>query len=849
METSYNDKLGEIYEKLKSSENGLSSEEANKRFKLYGANVYKTSKRKDIFNTLINQFKNPLTILLLIVVFVSLITGDQLNSIIILVMVGFNTILGFTQEYKALNSLEKLKKLIKHNVKIIRDEKIINIDSSQLVIGDILILNKGNVLPADARIISCTNLFVNESTLTGESIDVEKNANDHKVNSQLPQHIKNYVFQGSSITEGIAKAIVTSTGKDTILGKSVYEIDKDITESNYVRNIKKFSKILFYFVLFITVAVLIINVSLGRGILQSLILGISLALGITPETMPIIISIALSSAAFKLSKQNVLIKRISSFEDLGNVDTICTDKTGTITKGILEIEGSFNLNGERSNQAIELASICNSANPKINGAIIENTIDTNIWNYSKKNKLLTKINNYKIVKTWDFDFRTRNIAVLTTNELENKFTLIVKGASEELIKLTEHTKEEHEKHKSIVAEYEIKGNKVIAVATKEFIEKNETPKNRNDFKDLKLVGFILLKDQPRENLISEFDHLENLNIKLKILTGDSGEVTKQICQKAELDIIDTKIITGDELEQALSKSQDSFDSIVNHYNIFARVDPEQKLKIIQSLKNQKHVVAYLGDGINDVGALKVADVGIAVNTASDVAKDSADIIILDSKLSTVATGVKEGRKVFANTMKFIFSTMSSSFGNVITIVFASIFLKFIPLLPAQIILLDSLSDFQHLAISTDKVDKKMINKPRNWDFKIFIRYIIYWGVISTIFDFGHIIIINTLTTSPEIFRTTWLIESLITEILATIALRTHGPFYKSKPSRLMILFSSLPILLAALIIYLPESSKLFGLQSPPLYMFGVIFIIITIYLAVIEFSKRNYFKQFWGIGK
>lgn len=841
----FNTPLKDLYEQLQSSERGVNPSYASKYLKEHGLNVYKLKHRVNWFTILLSQFKNPIAILLIVVIFISFILGDTLNSAVIFGMILINTVLGFVQEFKAQKSLDKLKTMIKIRVSVLRNGEKKQIDSEKIVPGDVLILNKGSIVPADGRIIKAVNLSINEAPLTGESVEVKKHARDKTFDSQQPQDIDNFLFQGTTITGGSVQLLVTATGRNTILGRSVSESDGNILESNYVKNINRFSRILFYFVIVIVLLVLGINIYLGRGVLESLVLGISLALGITPETMPLIISIALSTAAFKLSKENVLIKRISAFEDFGNVDTICTDKTGTITKGIFEVDAFLDSNGETSKEVLLFAAICNGSNPDIDGKIMENTIDEKIWDTAQKHRLHTATTGYKCIKSWDLDFSSRNVGVLVEKSKDEKL-LIVKGAAESVLSMLQK-KANIQNYLDLAKEYEENGGKVIALVVKSFGSKDKLPSSREDFADMEMCGFILLKDQPRQDMKKELAKLKSLNISLKILTGDSVYVTKQICDKVDLEIVEDKVILGEELMKAKNKSEKEFSEMIAKYNVFARVDPTQKLEIIGELKKQGKVVAYMGDGINDVGALKMADVGIAVDTAVDVAKDSADIIILDHKLTTVVKGVEEGRKIFANTMKFIFSTMSSSFGNVITIVFASILLKFIPLLPVQVILLDSISDLQHLAISTDRVDKEMVEKPRNWNFRIFVNFVIYWGIISTLFDFFHITVINYFAPSMEVFRTTWLIESVVTEVLATIALRTHMAFFRSRPSNLMIIMSILPLGLLGSLIVSPWARELFGLALPSVTMLFVVFVIVAIYFVALELVKGRYFKKFWSV--
>lgn len=841
--------LNELLNHLGSSTEGLTTGQLRERRNKFGPNIYKKQAGSSISTLIISQFRSPLTVILLIVVGVSFYTSEHVNAVVILVMLILNAVLGFVQEFKAKKSLERLQKLIKVFINVKRDGVVNDIDSRELVPGDIVYLNHGSVIPADIRLIQSNNLYMNESALTGESREVAKNAKDISQadivalgSSNIePQNFPNFVFQGTSVLEGSAIGVVVTTGSQTLLAQSVQLKKQEMMKSNYVRNINKFSRLLFYFVIVITNATVVINISLGRDLLASFVLGISLALGITPETMPVVISIALSTAAYKLSKKKVLIKRLSVFEDFGNVDVICTDKTGTITTGELQLVEYIDLDGKRNLDVLEYAGTCSSENSSTKHQIYANQIDKQIWQVVEKNRLSTKVVEKKISKVWDFNFNLRSMGVAVETGKGHK--VIVKGAYESISKISKSI-DKQKNFEALIQDYGIHGYKVIAVATKEF---KNLPGKFKEISGLDLQGFLLFKDVPRENMKQEFNKLRDLNIELKILTGDSSEITKHICQEVGLEIKGGKIVTGSELDQALAENLSKFDSMVTDYNVFARVSPIQKLNIIESLKRNKHVVAYLGDGINDVGALESADVGIAVDTATDVAKDTADIIILDSKLTTVTNGILEGRKVFVNTMKFIFSTMSSSFGNVITITFASLFLPFIPLLPVQVILVDFLSDFQHLAISTDNVDKELTKKPKNWDFRAFYKFVVYWGVISTVFDFFHIVVIKYFAGSTDMFRTTWIIESITTEILATFSLRTSLPFFKSRPSNLLIIFSIVPIVVILGLSYIALGDKMFSMVSPGLFMVGVVLTIVLIYFVVLELVKKSYFRGFWKV--
>jgi len=828
----WNSKIQDVLDELKTSPSGLPEDRYNELLLHSNRNDSNNFKKKNPFVIFISQFKNPLILILLLVVLVSFFTKDNVDGFVILALLMVNAILGFWQEEKAQKSLEKLRKLIKMRSKVLRAGKIKIVEAEDIVLGDIIILNKGDYIPADIRLIESNNLIVNESSLTGESLEVEKDINSIPKDFE-PQDIKNSVFQGTFVTEGNARGVVVAIGKETFLGRSVQIGDKKEEQTNFAKKFNQFAKLLFIFVLIITILAFAINVFLGRDVLASFILAVTLALGVTPETMPVILSVSLASAAMRLSGKNLLIKRLTVFEDLGNIDVICSDKTGTITTGVLQPSHFLDLNLKENEDVERFSLLCNANNPTVDSRIMPNSIDDALWN-SVDNKLRKDLGTLK--KVWDFDFDTRIMGVEDSNNV-----VYVKGAYESII---ERSILGSEKKKSILEKlksYEDQGGRLIGIGKKAV---SKEPEKISEVKDLEIVGFVVLVDPPREKMLKEFHNLEKLNIVLKIISGDSENVTRSVCNKVGLEIVEDKIWEGEELEK-LNDIQ--LEEVVNKYNVFTRVDPEEKLKIVEAIKIKGHVVGYVGDGVNDVGALKIADVGISVDSGVDVAKDCADVIILQRNLETIVLGVKEGRKLFNNTMKYIFGTISSSFGDVITITFASLFLPFLPLLPVQVILLGFLSDIQDLALSTDNVDEELISKPKNWDMSIFVRYVMFWGVISTLFDFAQFFVIRKITNSPEMFRTIWMIESILTALVARLAIRTPRVFFKSKPSTYLLVSSFISSALAIALTYLPIGAYAFGLVSPIPYLLVTAIGITIVYLIVLEVVKRGYFEKFLGV--
>ncbi len=839
----WNTKLSELIKDFNHFETGLDRKEYKSRLEQFGYNEIRDMDSANAFKILLAQFSNPLVIILIGVIFISFIAEDHTNAIVILVMLLVNTTIGFVQEYRAHKSLEKLKKLIVINAKVYRDGKIEIVNSRDIVPGDVVILNKGDVVPADIRLIETKGLLANESVLTGESADVEKDENALFENAKLPQDIKNGVFQGTSISSGYGKGIVVATATYTFLGKSVRLGEKE-QKSHFSQKMESFTKVLFMFVLGITTFSTIVNVYFGRSILESLIIGILLALGITPETMPVIVSISLSYAASRLSKKKVLIKKLSAFEDLGNMDILCSDKTGTLTSAKLVVHNFVDTSFKRDSDILRYSLICNASNPSTNGLILQNSIDETIWEDDHSQSLKNDLDKITVTKAWDFSFENRMMGVLINHAVEK--TLVIKGAPDQVMQRCSACE-----NKDMVLEniqkYEQRGYRIIAIATKH-VERELHRDDLTTINDLTLAGFVLLEDPPRSNVIAQVKKLSNLGVQLKIITGDSLAVTKELCEKVNLGVTDEQIISGEDLETLEHSDKSAYEEKVKTGIIFARVSPEQKKQIIEFLRESGHVVGYMGDGINDVGALRSADIGIAVDTATDVAKDSSDIILMARNLDAVATAITEGRKVFVNTMKFIFSTMSSSFGNVITITFASLFLPFLPLLPVQLLLLDFLSDFQHLAISTDNVDNVLLRKPKSWDMRIFVKYSILWGIVSTFFDVFHILVILAITDSPALFRTTWIFESISTEILATMALRTPKLLIKSKPSRLLLIFSAVPVIIFIVLSYTSYFDKWFEVVPMNALIMLVISGIVAIYVVGLELVKKSYYREFWGVG-
>lgn len=830
---------------LETSALGLTEKECQRRHGIFGYNRTASSNPPSPIKIFFRQFKNALMIILILVSIFSFFVGETINGAIIIGMLTLNAFVGFLQEFKAEKSLEKLKKYVIFTTRVIRDGKIIRINSTELVPGDIVLVNTGDIVPADIVLLESHNLQTNESLLTGESLPIDK-FTGKKATSRIPQEIKNGIFMGTSVSFGSAKGIVIHTGNSTFLGKTVAESSNGPEYSNFEKSIASFSSILFKIVFVLTLFIFAVNALMHRDVITSLLFGITLAIGITPEVLPIIVTIAISNGALKLTKKHIIVRRLNALEDLGNIDVLCTDKTGTLTEGKLHLTDYMDIRGHREKLLLQFSLLCNAFNPKTANRFLENPIDQAVWESKFAANLESSTNQVQVLDTEDFDFKKKTMGVLAKYKGEN--TLIVKGATESVLKMSSHIQTGDRKVRltstllkainAMLKKHEDKGFRTIAIVYKK--TKSVTIKQESD-KGFTFLGFLIFYDPPRKSLRGTFQRLENLSIALKIITGDSPIITREICRQVEFSIAGDQVLTGDEIEKL---SDEDLQTSANKFNVFARVTPEQKYRIIVTLKKCGHVIGYLGDGINDVGALKSADVGISVDTGTDVAKDSSDVILLKKDLHVLINGVQEGRKTFSNTIKFILNTMSSSYGNVLTIALSSLFLKFIPFLPSQVLLIDQLSDAQHLTVSTDNVDKEFLTKPRKWNPKFFIRFMLFFGIISTVFDFLLIAILMYLNDSPETFRTMWFIESSLSETLATFAIRTRRVFFKSRPSLPFLATSILVLFLTILIPSIAFGQKIFSFTKISVSSIAIILMIVAIYFIVLELAKHAFYALY-----
>ena len=818
---------------LAASEGGLSSQEAAKRLKDYGANTINDSHKSSGFLLFLSQFKSPITIMLIVAALLSAGLGDVPDTVIILAIVLISSLLGFWQENGAANAVRELLKLVQLHCDLLRDGKKQEATVEGVVPGDIVLLSAGDVIPGDCLLTDSHELFVDEAAFTGETFPVEKNAGVLPAATPLAKR-SNVIFMGSHVTSGKATALVIHTGKETEFGKISSGLAVKAPETNFEKGIRKYGYMLMEITLILVFVIFAVNVFLHKPVLDSFLFSLALAVGLTPQLLPAIISVNLSTGARRMAKQQVIVKKLSSIENFGSMNILCSDKTGTITEGKVHLKDSLGIDGKHNDKVLQYAWM----NAGMQQGFT-NPIDEAICSAHKG-----PANTFKVQTEIPYDFIRKRLTIQATDEKEN--FAITKGALNVIIGICNRVETADGKIKpmgdvkaTILHQYEQlseAGLRTLGVAYKPADRSKDF--TRADEKDMIFLGFITLFDPPKAHIAATIKQLEDLGVKLKIITGDNALVAKSLA--LQIGIKDPHIITGPELEKMSNAALFHQASLTD---VFAEVEPNQKERIIIVLKRADHVVGFMGDGVNDAPALHIADVGISVDTAVDVAKEAADIVLLSRDLGVLASGISEGRKTFTNTMKYVFMSTSANFGTMFSMAGASLFLSFLPLLPKQILLINLLTDFPEMAISTDRVDAVNIQSPQKWDLAFIRRFMITFGLLSSVFDycmFGALLYV--LHAREKAFQTGWFIESVISAVLIVLVVRTRMPFFKSLPGKYLTV-ATLFILGVVLAIPFSPLCNWFGFTRLPAIYYGYILIIIIAYLAAAELTKYWFYKK------
>lgn len=815
---------------LQTSLRGLTKTEAEKRAKEFGPNTIHERKVKFLTIFWRQLTSNPLIIILVIATFVSYFLGQHVSSYYIFSMIILSVILGFWNEYSAAKTVAALLKKISLTSLVSRNGVKLEIPVSELTIGDIVYLSQGSIIPADLRFLETKNLEIDQSTLTGESKTVFKTSEAQPHPKSLT-NVDNFGYMGTLVENGMGIGVVIATGKSTSFGK-IAEITSFVRPvTDFQKGLSQFGDLIIKVIILMTITIFGVNLLLGHQMIDSLLFSLAIAVGLTPELLPVIVTVSLAHGAGKLAKKHIVTKQLISIENLGNMDILCTDKTGTLTEGKVHVINHFNLSGEDDHKVLELALLCNTA--LIHHKVLGNAIDVALWEHAITNNIKPDKSYTKIAEEF---FNYDKKAMYTVVENKNIRTLIVKGAPDNIISMCKNTFDKVRLRK-ILDELNLDGLRMIAVATKTVSKKDNY--SWDDANNLSFAGYITFLDIPKKSAKEAIDKLRSLSVQTKIITGDNEIITSKICREIGLSF-DQILLGGD-----IGKLTDAqLQARVGEVDIFARVNPEQKLRIIEALQKGGHTVGYLGDGINDLPSLHSADVGISVNTAIDVAKDAAAIVLLRKDLEVIADGITEGRKTFSNTMKYVLMATSSNFGNMFSAAGASFFLPFLPMTPVQILVTNGLYDISQTTIPSDNVDPESLVKPRHWDVGFIKKYMIFFGPLSSIFDFmTYGVMIFIFHANSALFQTGWFIESLATEILIIFVIRTaRTPFYKSRPSPWVLLTCLGITLMGILLPFTPLASSLGFVTPPPLY-FLILLLMTTLYLALVEFVKNRFLKR------
>jgi len=817
-------------QKLNSSYRGLSQRSAEKILKKSGLHPKIKSRFKKDIVLLIAQFKNPIMILLIGAVILSSFLGETSDVFIILFILLSTGLLSFFQERNAGRVVEKLQSMISIKATTLRDGSPKEIISKHIVPGDIIILNAGDMLPADCRILESDELHANESSLTGESFPVRKSATALDEQTPLAKRT-NCLWQGSNIVSGNAKALVIQTGDQTIFGSMTQNVSATI-ETTFEKGIKDFGFFLIKITLFLSLFILVANLFNQKSIIEAALFALALAVGMAPELLPAITTISMSAGAKKLLEKKVIVKKLSSIQNLGEINLLCTDKTGTITEGSIHVSGLINGMGKESEFVKQLAYW---------NASFEKGYSNPIDDALKQLKFKAIIPAEKIGEVpYDFIRKRISIAIKTAQEK----ILISKGAFPQIleictkIKLENELIEDIEPHKQelekLAKQFGINGLRTIAICYKP-ISVLSIAKELE--KEMIFAGFILLKDPVKAGISETINELNKLKIGLKIITGDNTNIARSIA--FSIGIKNPVILTGTEL---LLTSTEALKHLVKKTHIFAEVEPQQKERIILALKNT-YSVAYIGDGINDVSAIKAADVGISVENAVDVAREAADIVLMEKDLMVVVDGVREGRKTFANTLKYLYISIGSNFGNMCSVAAASLVIPFLPMLPKQILLTNFLTDFPFLMITTDNVDKEQLERPGKWKLNLLRNYMVVFGIHSSIFDLiTFLTLYYVLKVKESEFQTGWFIESVLSELCIVFIIRTHKNFFKSRPGKFLFILSIIAFLLTLGLPYLPIASEI-GLKPLPILNLCAMLLIVIAYIITADILKVWFFKK------
>jgi len=823
----------QLFQLLESSSSGLGSEVAQERLTRSGRNSLETQAQMSPLKLFLNQFKSPIVLILLFATLISALVQDWPDALIILGIILGSAVLSFFQEYSASNAAARLKAQVSVKAVVLRDGKEQTLPAEEVVPGDVVRLSAGSLIPADGVLLTAKDFFVNQAVLTGETFPVEKQPGTVPPGASLSERT-NCVFMGTNVRSGSAAALVVETGPRTMFGQTASRLTLRPPETEFERGIRKLGYLLTEVMLILVIGIFAANVYFHKAVLDSLLFSIALAVGLTPQLLPAVININLSKGAQTMAARGVIVRRLTSIENFGSMDILCTDKTGTLTLGVVQLDHAYDPLGQDSDPVKRCAWLnahfqTGMANP------LDEAILSSIQESEQANVKVDEI---------PYDFVRKRLSVIVQQGQAR--TLICKGALNKILEVCTSeaingqelplTPERLEAVQHVASGWSYQGYRVLGVATRAVGEKSVY--DRGDEAQLTFTGFLLFFDPPKPQVKETIASLEKLGVQLKIITGDNHQVATHIAET--IGIESPKILTGAQLD---ALSDESLWHTAEHIHIFAEVDPNEKERIILALRKTGHVVGYMGDGINDAPSLHSADVGISVDNAVDVAKEAADFVLLKNDLAVLEQGIREGRRTFANTLKYVFMAVSANFGNMFSVAGASLFLPFLPLLPKQILLINFLTDFPEMTIASDSVDDVYIETPHRWDVGFIRRFMLIFGPLSSIFDYlTFALLLWVLKANQAQFQTGWFIESVLSAMLVVFVVRTRLPFTRSRPNRLML---GVTAIMAAIVLALPYTplAGILGFAPLPFTYLALIFVVVALYFVSAELTKRWFYRQ------
>ena len=822
---------------------GLSSVEARSRLSQFGPNLFRDHQERSLLLQFLSRFRNPLVILLLVASAISAFTGEMTNFLIITVMVLFSVTLDFVQEHRAGKAAASLRQTVSVRAMVIRDGKQLEIPVTEVVPGDLVVLSAGDMIPADGRVLEARDFFVKQALLTGEPYPVEKRPGELPAGATDIQDASNAVFMGTTVISGSATMRVVKTGAGTAIGAIADTLTRQPPPTAFEIGTHRFGLLIMRLTILLVLFVLLVNALMHKPWLESFLFAVALAVGLTPELLPMVVSLTLSRGALHMAKKRVIVKRLASIQNLGSMDVLCTDKTGTLTEAKIRLEQHVDPQGKPSERVLELAYLNSFFETGL-----KSPLDEAILNHEN-----IDVSAWKKIDEVPFDFERRRVSVLL--DKGDSRLLVVKGASEEIVGLCSSYEEQGSEHQipldKAALEWihgqhialEKEGFRVLGIAWRQ-VPLDHSDAVIGDETELVFAGFAAFLDPPKESAGAALAALKESGVTVKIVTGDSELVTQHVC--AQLNIPVTGVLTGKEIAQM---DDSALRVRVEKANLFCRVNPSQKDRVILALKARGHVVGYLGDGINDAPSLHSADVGLSVDSAVDVAKEAADMILLDQDLHVLHDGVLEGRRTFGNIMKYIMMGTSSNFGNMFSMAGAALFLPFLPMLPTQILLNNVLYDISEVPIPLDKVDPEELRKPRVLDMNFIRNFMLVIGPISSAFDFlTFYVMLVVLQADEKLFQTGWFVESLCTQVLVIFIIRTRGNPFKSRPHPVLVATSLSVAVIGAVLPFTPLGTY-FGFVPPPAQFYLILAAMVVIYLVMVEVAKRGFYRWYKGSHK